>query len=109
MPSDPYSIEAVRQALEAVRLKGGAIRSADAKFLVALVARFAIYPECVDGDTSEKDEAFRGILQAVGRMRRLQSSYFASRDNGTLTNAKLAEREVDAMIADLNTKQGKLF
>ena len=108
MPSET-TIESVRLVLEAVRLKGGALRSADAKFLVALVARFAIYPECVDGDTSEKETAFIRIIQVAARMRQLQSRYFATRDRVVLAEAKGVEQELDRLIADLATKQGKLF
>ena len=52
------------------------------------------------------------FISAVEEMRRLQREYFKFRSNGTLQEAKQAERKVDQMIADFRKgktrEQGRL-
>lgn len=54
------------------------------------------------------EELFNEFVEAVSKMRRLQSEYFATRSMVVLVDARKAEKRVDALLDEL-TGEDNLF
>lgn len=48
-----------------------------------------------------QDEKYTRLIEAVREMRDLQKKYFATRDRAVLNEARKAEKEVDALLKEI--------